>query len=285
MRAVLVAALVLLLSTAAVAWPSWNRVPGGWGRVGPFRLAAALTCPAIPTSSFVYVYDADNIDGASNGTVTDGALIATWVNGGSGGNATNATDSQKPTAQLLALNRRTAVAFDGVADFLTAASSATGLSFVHSTGVFDIFVVMRKDLSTIRYVFANTNTTASLGFGLFTTAANKLTFFVAESGVSNVSYTSTYTVTQGEWASIEFKGDGTTFSTAKNGAAYETTSFLNKPFTVGNATNAFTIGKGGPNDISTQLDGAIALLLIASSELSASDRAAVQAAITCRYAL
>lgn len=282
-------ALLTSLTLVAALGVGWGSSTGSKNFPGKWRLFSPSTgCPSIDTSLFAYVYDADNIDGSGNSTITDGALVGTWDNRGSGADATQATgDTYKPVAQLRSLNGHATLAFDGVADYLTIGSSSTGLSFVHETGTFDMFLVLRKDLSLTRYVLANSNTTADTGFAIWTTTADKLQFVMLRgvNGTNNVSHATTFTMAGGEWAYVEFKGDGTTFSAAKNGGAYETSAFANKPFTAGNATRNFTIASDGAVTNTSNVDGAVALILISSAELSTTQRTQVQSVIECRYAL
>lgn len=281
-------ALLTSLTLVAALGVGWGSSTGSKNFPGKWRLfsPASTGCAAIDTSLFAYIYDAENIDGTSNSTISDGELIGTWSNEGSGADATQTVGAYKPVAELLSLNNRASVAFDGVADVMTIGSSTTGLSFIHETGTFDIYFVFRKDLSTTRYILANTNTTSHLGFLIYTTAADKVSFVGTRgvNGTNNISYTSTFTVSSGEWAFVEMRGDGTTFRAAKNGGTYETGSFGNKPFTAGSATNSATIASDGITTTS-RLDGAFALILISSSELTTDQRTQVESVIGCRYGL
>lgn len=253
--------------------------------------SVAAACGDWP-SGFAYVFDADDIDGNNtyNSAYVNGGLVTTWVNDGGGvtGNLSAPTigssDTYKPYVSTSVLNGKTVVSFD-VNDIRGIASSTTGASFFHETGIFDVILVMRKDITTTFYPLASTGTSAENGILVGANSTGTFSFLLlrGSSGTNNLNFTSTFTMGANTWTTVEFRGDGTTFRAAKNFGSYETASFTNKPFTAGAAANNLHVGHYPPG--AGLMDGAVAVLLIASSELSAGDRATVQAVIGCRYGI
>lgn len=260
------------------------------GATGAGGIVAAA-CGDWP-SGFAYVFDADDIDGDNtyNSAYVNGGLVTTWVNDGGGVTGglsapnAGAGDTYKPYVSTSALNGKTVVSFD-VSDTKAIASSTTGASFIHETGTFDIVMVMRKDITTLFYPLASANSGAHRGMWVSADASGTLSFYMLRGtgGTTNLAYTSTFTMGANAWTTLEFRGDGTTFRAAKNFGSYETASFTNKPFTAGTATYNLHVGAIPPS--AGGMDGAVAVLLISASELSAGDRTTVQGVIACRYGI
>lgn len=245
---------------------------------------------------FSFVYDGDNVNanGDGNAGFANGSFVPNWKNSGQlagQGDADSAQDGSgdawKPTFEADALNGRDAVAFDGIADNRAIAGSQQLLSFMHRTGAFHLVVVLRSDAALFQAMLANTSTTATKGFLFVREVTGRVTFYLLRGvgGTNNCAFSpAAITLTVGEWCVLEVAGDGASVYMAKNFGAFSSTAYANLPFSVGDANNRTTIG--GSNDgagIGSPFDGGLALIGLATRQLTTVERAAVQALVLARY--
>ena len=299
----LAALLALVLSSCAGSCDTFNlpraESVGGLGGTDGIdtNVKPGGSCAPLP-DVFVWQFDADDIDGANNSTLSNGELITVWNNDG-GSDADDAdigidgNDGYKPTFAEATINGHDAVSFDGVAKHRQISTSTSSAAFVHETGDFHFVFVMRPDVTTIDFktLAANTETSGTVGFIIWLTAAQKVRTLVARAvgGTFAFDYTSTFTLTTGQWVTVEVAADSNpgapsgTLSVAKNFGTFETQALLNT-FGAGAAPNDLAIGITPPV-ANFPFDGAMALVLIADRKLTTQERADVQAVVSCRYGI
>lgn len=188
-----------------------------------------------------YIFDGRDIDGdgSLNSNTTSGDLEATFVNtGATSGNCTQADDEDKPVAVKAAGNDW--LAFDGVSDWCTVASSDTGMQFMHEAATFDVFVCGRVDKIETANLFASATATSENGWRLLLNANGTLTFRSFRVGGLVIDKTSTFTVTPGVLGCYEFRSNGTTFGMSNDLSAFETVSVGTKG--TGAASNLLAMG-------------------------------------------
>lgn len=226
--------------------------------------AGTLNANQLGTSAdpLKYHFDGENIDelGTNNASLTDGATQATWANlGVTTGDATQATDANRPTLQKNVASSQDAVTFGGNADSVTIASSAAGLSFIHNTNDWDIFVVGRKDLASRQVVLSNTDLEAEKGFVLDFDSAGKAHFKINNAVPGNtaeITWPDAQAV--GELFAVEVYGAAGSTAMRIDGL---TGADTNGTLATGDATNTTVIGCLASTAVGS-LDGALFLILI-----------------------
>ena len=200
--------------------------------------------------------------------------------------ATEVAQTRQPILVESEINGKNVAAFDGIADALPL--QGTTMDFFHTTGEFDVILVFRPDITGFRYLIGNTNTTLETGMYLGITSGNILNMAITKSvsGQTIVNHNSSFTLTLGEWALVEIRGDGTT-SYMSN----DMSTFASKAFTStlgsGSANRTFSIGSTriGTSGGIGFTDCAIAEVIMYNRDLSTSERADVKTYITNKYGL
>lgn len=117
---------------------------------------------------------------AEGAPLVSGAPLATWANRGSGvSDATQASTAHQP--RWKAAGNLRAVQFDSVSDRLDVASSDSTLAFIHTTGVFDIFLCLRASSNKAGVVCGSAYNTGDKGFLVertHTTVGSPLTLYL-----------------------------------------------------------------------------------------------------------
>lgn len=220
--------------------------------------------------------------GAERIAGANGDYVSTWYNGVSGGpNAVAAAPSSFYAPGLkLASGQPACVQFDGVQDRLVLTGSAATLAFIHTTGLYDIFLVTRRRNNGIDAVpFANTNTTADKGL-YFAFTDTGVQWVICAGGSATVNHTVAYPATIGQVKKFQFRGDGSNSKISADLSTFDTKAFTaalgsgnaSADYELGSDRFGASLGEGG----SEFYDGDIHCLLIYNRNLSAAEVATVR---------
>jgi hypothetical protein len=198
--------------------------------------------------------------------------------------ATPVGDTYRPIYEPAAINARGAVSFDGVADTSGINGSDVGAAFFHTTGAFDLVIVMRPDTTTYGAPIGSTPTGADRGMLVDVNfPIGSSCIYLLHGGAANTSFCPITGVVAGDWARFEFWGDGTTVFGARNNGSVSSQTMA--AHVAGNATRVLSIGSSSVDNQQYPFDGAIAYVGIINRPLTAGERTAVHAALSCRYGL
>jgi hypothetical protein len=200
----------------------------------------------------VIALDGENIDGENNALLATGYDAYSWVNSGSF--STPFTRTTVPATPLMKkLPGASVVSFDGRDDQLSCVGSAAALAFIHTTGVFDIALVLRRmatrSTSAVR-VFG----TEGKGLGVYstgyvanTTIEGGYQFFLSN-GSQSLSTLATQKIRApiGEVSCLFLRGDGASLRATQDFWDWETQDFLAAVDT-GSAAFDYAIGCTGGN--------------------------------------
>lgn len=241
----------------------------------------------IPSTGLKLHLAAWNPNGNEGAGLVSGSFLPTWTNLGSGvGDAAQASTAHQPQWKAKGVHR--AVQFDSVSDRLEIASSDSTLSFIHTTGIFDISVVARGAANKYGVIIGSAYNTGDKGILLernFDQLGAPLTlwFFGGASGFKlfqTASYLSpTPSFEPGKISKVLFRGNGThlqgsaDYSTVVTGPALGT-------LPTGSATNTLQVGAFNGAHFYA---GDILDIAIYSRNLSASELTTVSTYLNERY--
>lgn len=192
---------------------------GGLCASGPISGPINGYATGFPTSGLVALYNAANYMG------TDGSVVGTWYDEGTGANNLTATSTARPTFKANALNGHPAMSFDGSANYMCSSTS-----FVTSAYNQSITVAYTTQVTQV----ANLALTTSINSTAWYTAEQASTFI---SIGSNKTYAGTEKPS--EWQRIVIiRYDGTKRTVRVNGVQVSDSStgnigFSGNPFCVG----------------------------------------------------
>lgn len=252
----------------------------------PHARATGLPPLALP-SGWSYLFDASSADGVGNRTIGNHSQVSTWDSQGSLGDATQATAAAQPMLRKRWIGRCGAASFDGVSDFLTVASSQADLAFLHTTGVFDVVMVLRKSAATQGVIFGSANGATEKGFRvvLDNSAGNdRVTFYLYNGATAIFTAGLAYSIALGAWTAVEFVANGTHFGGSYTVQATAASLFANG-LGVGDATNVARLGMNAAGI--NPYCGDLALLVVYPRVLDeATEKAAiVRPVLNARYGL
>lgn len=241
--------------------------------VPPTSLAAGAVTPALPTGPIIALR-------ASDLSGSNGDLITSWTNGGTIAAFTQADGVKKPLLKKNASEQ--AVSFDGVFDLVTSASSAAATGFMHSTGVFDLVVVLRRTAPTTgfeRRILGNCEGQQGLAL-LFSTTEGKYWIIMGNgSGLITNLVTTTASAPMGEPVKLLVRGDGTQVRVSADFSTFEDQAF-GAALGTGDAFYDFSVGGSNPSQTTPRtLAADVYMVLLYDRNLSAGELTAVQANI------
>jgi hypothetical protein len=197
----------------------------------------------LPPSGAILQLSAWNYDGANNSGKANGVAVSTWVKiQGTASDFAASAESVEPHLKT-ASGESPAILFDGVADYITGANTQTTLSFLHETGVFDMFVVVRRLAGSTGYPFGNTAQSTEKGFFTIFDASGNLRVLLCrgESSVFIVDKTTTLAAAVGVPTKFHIRGTGTQVRISKDFSTYQTGNYT-AAVIAGAATNTFQLG-------------------------------------------
>jgi hypothetical protein len=201
-----------------------------------------------PVASPVFQLDAYNCDGANNLYRANGAQLRTWFDGGASSPPvlTSASVYERPHFKADAASGENCVAFDGIDDRLTFPSSDVSFAFIHTTGIFDLFVGLRMRGTATRSVFGNmTNTATDKGMSLNLDGTGKPTIAIGNGAASIIFVNATFELQLPKFtpSKLLIRGDGSKLYVSSNFYAedFESAAFTGS-LGSGNAARTFTIG-------------------------------------------
>lgn len=256
---------------------------GAFGSSSP-----SASCGALPGSP-LYVFDSDNVDGANNTTLTNGAYVSTWVNLGSvgaSGNATQVPGPRQPTFESGVLNGHAAVSFDGVSDWLEIGASATNMTSFLANKRGHIVIVYRHDANKVTgygQLFSNSNSSGTPGFQWGINANGTAFVYVvgASSTYKGIDPSTSPPLTTWKWHQL--KSDATTLSYQQYGNSAQTVSIASGFTTSASALPGNVSIGSRTGSIGEAVDGAIAFVAYYSDQLSAGNQTALETWMSCRY--
>lgn len=225
-----------------------------------------------------WLLDGDDLDGSGVGNAgrESGDLLTSWVNKGAAA-PSNAVQAWAglycPKIARVAINGRSGVCFDANVSSLTLSGSASNLAYAHSTGVFDIYIVLqtRNVGPTYQYVLGNTDTASIKGFGLqLSPTGNELGAFLTN-GTTSICYlnATSLKLTPGVNNVVRIRANGSLMAASINGGTEVTQAFSG-----GLGSGVGTDWWVGRNPAGTQPTGAVfAYLAIYPVELTAGQSA------------
>lgn len=210
------------------------------------------TISDFPGTPALYL-NADNVDGLDNELIAHGGDVSAWKTEGSAGladfTAVGADEPTKLRANPYMKKSATeqSVAFDGVFNQLTSVGSAGLLNFIHTTGVFDLFLVHRRRAGgNERRLFGCSGGSGQKGIqvlqqmGAVGTDGN-LQVVIGNNAGLLVTATSTLRADLGKPTLILIRGDGTRLRITKNFYYWQNTTFTGSLAT-GNANGDYCLG-------------------------------------------
>jgi hypothetical protein len=239
-------------------------------------------------SGYIVRLNGEDIDGQGNELVSHGSDAYLWHNSGSF--ATSFTRASVAGTPLIKkLSGSSVVSFDGRSDILQCAGSAAALAFIHTTGIFDLAIVMRR--MATRSSGVRILGTEGKGLGLYSSVYNA--GVTIEGGfqlfLNNGSIPITTLATQrvnapiGAVSSLFVRGTGTKIRCTQNFWDWEEQTFLGA-LGSGSAAHDYAIGStgGNPGDPDDFACVDVFDLLLWSAPLSDSDLDVVQANFATR---
>lgn len=284
-------------STAYVGGDATNPLGGRVQQIKIEALGGAQSL-AYPPLGATYAFNANNIDGSFNTTLSSGSLIGTWHRDsriGSGAcstcaNMANATTAEQPIARLYGSNWT--VTADGVQDFMAAGSSGTDLNYMVTSGVFDMVVLMRHASDRVTQQGSTTPGQAPLIAGTVP-SPNSMRWLLDDAGASNFVLennggTNTVSVTGvggaepvGTWSWTEISGDGSTLYASNDLSTYATAPFTGSKSISGVLQDLTIFGQSAA--FAYKFDGDIAFAAIYPRKLSSTERANLKAWASQRW--
>jgi len=234
----------------------------------------------LPVVPLVFL-SADAIDGVSNALLHHGDQLIEWKNQGSA----VADFTVSGGAPLLkSISREQVVAFDGVADTLTAVGTKSVLSFLHTVGVFDLYLLFRRRGGSIesatRFILGSGTTGLSVKLTGYFDPPSQPTReegeikadLVANTGVL-ASVQTTYLTPPGEYVKVLVRGTGTALGVSLDGYHFTEVAFGN-PLGAGDAQRDYTLGSDGSAapTIDTLAEIDLRSLVLFNSNLSKANR-------------
>lgn len=209
--------------------------------------AGVPPAPIEPPSGAVLGLAAWNVDGTNNSSVTgNGYATPLWKNT-SGGTVSDGLPQSAPYYPHLKTSdalQPSCVTFDGIADYFHFLNSQSTLAFLHNTGVFDMFIVMRRLQGGLRPLVGSTNTTGNKGLYTAINADGQLNLVLCTAGTPIVNATSTATAAIGAPVKWHIRGTGSALRLSTDFSTYQ-----NVPYTgsvvAGNATFPMALGSLG----------------------------------------
>jgi hypothetical protein len=141
------------------------------------------SAPSEPDAANLRVFlDGDDIDGAANTTLTNGAALASWLNKGTlGGTFTQGTGTNQPLFLASLLNGHAGARFDAVNDRLVSSLAASLFAFMHDGSGCTIYSVVRTSTSGARTICAtSTGGASTVGIGHRINTGFAASFYMAD---------------------------------------------------------------------------------------------------------
>ena len=221
------------------------------------------TFSAWPGTPVAY-WNANNVDGYDNARIPHAGDVSSWKIEGSGGLADwTAVGVDEPTRvranpymKKSALEQ--SVAFDGVFDQFVSIGSASLLNFIHTTGVFDFyFVVRRRSGANPRRLFGCSGGTAQRGLQVYQQFGvagvdGAISITIGNNAGLIISFDTTFVPPIGAPALFLLRGDGAQLRLTRNFYYWQ-----NKAFTgavgSGNAFADYTLGSEAQTEVTPNL--------------------------------
>lgn len=242
-------------------------------------------------NTVTYFFDSSNIDGSDNSTLTDGDLIDTWVNLGSGGNATQANDAEKPMYRSSCLNGRDAVSFGGdgrsspanPGDHLVVANSATEWNYVQNTGDFQTITVTRSDLDVQHIFLGSAFSSTQKGMAIINRSDRTFRVFLTDGTTTVVTKTSAFTRDLATLQRFSVKGDGVNMTFSDDIETYEANTAFGA-FATGTGDEVLIGACSAPSpDERDAADGLAGLILSNPAQFTSDQEAKVKASIDAYF--
>lgn len=267
----------LVLALAVALGGSSNYISRNRYRMSPPSGATAdAGTPTLPSGAII------NLSAASISGV-NGALIDTWEDTGTVADFTQATAMAQP--QLLTNASEKALSFDGVFDLVTSAGSKVQTGFIHSTGVFDLIVVLRRtnvNNGTERRILGNCEGQEGISV-LFNDGADEGKFWVIlgnGSGLITNFTPTTVSAPLGQPIKLLVRGTGTSTRVSTDFSTFETQAFL-AALGTGDAFYDFSVGGSNPSQTTPKtLAADVYMVLLYNRNLTTNELADVTAVIT-----
>lgn len=262
----------------------------GGGSVGSDAGAPAVDCGS-PPSGATYLFDADNVDGTNNSTMSNGAFVSTWKNLGSLGATGDATqvggNAASPVFLANAISGKPGLAFDGITDLLNIGGSKASMRGLVSTGkTGHIAIVYRHDgpRGTLsRTIFGNTNTSSTPGIAIgYSGATGGYQFLIGQASTGANALNQPRPV-MAKQQILQLWADGSNYSFKSNAVAGTQTGSLAAVVALTSDTSNFMgFGCNGAV-ISDCSDGVFAWMAYWPANLSAGDQTTLENYLTCKY--
>lgn len=213
-----------------------------------------MTALVAPVAGAIAQLDAYNCDGADNAYRSNGDALRTWFDGGvsSPPILTTASIYERPHFKSDPSSGENCVAFDGIDDRLTFPSSDSTFAFIHQTGVFDLFISLRRRGASQRSIFGNmTNTANDKGMAVSIDGSGKIVVAIGNGSspviLSNAAFELQlpfFTPTK-----LLVRGDGSKLYVSQNFYAedFESSAFTGS-LGSGNAARTFTAGASSASE-------------------------------------
>jgi len=200
--------------------------------------------------------NANNVDGLDNELLVHGADVSAWFAEGSALLADfTPVGADEPTKlranpYMKKSSTEQSVAFDGVFNQLTSIGSASLLNFIHTTGVFDLFLVHRRRAGgNERRLFGCSGGSAQKGLQVLQQAGavgtdGNLSVTIGNNAGLIVSFDTTLQAELGVPTMVLIRGDGTRIRVTKNFYLWQSKTFTGSLAT-GDAFADYHLGSTG----------------------------------------
>ncbi len=214
-----------------------------------------MTIPAgYPATPTIFIHGG-NVDGFNNDIIQHGEDVPDWANEGSVTTGfTVASAATNPLTRVPLMKKsdsEACVAFDGVSDVLTCSGSASSVGFIHTTGIFDLLLVLRRKGGAkdgLKQIWGNEGKGMLVALSEYDSQNSTIDSGIhvyINNGSALISNLPTVIPTPvGEKMFVFIRGTGTKLRVTKDFYHWTEQTFL-LPLTTGDAAADTSIGAGG----------------------------------------
>lgn len=243
-----------------------------------------------PVAGAKFQLDAYSVDAAGNVYRSHGEALRLWKDGGASSPPALTTASVYERPHLQIDEFETSVNFDGVDDRLLFPSSASRFSFIHTTGIFDLFFAFRLVGAGVRSLFGcMTDTATDKGMAVLVNADGKLVVAIGDGSASLILSNAAMelAVPRFEPTMLHIRGTGTELQASLNLYDYYEDAYTGAvgsgdavdDYTIGATSMEQTIDRGGSN---AMLQGELFWASLYTTNLSATQLDTMRACLASR---
>lgn len=242
-----------------------------------YRPPMTVGSPLPSSDSLVIDFSAGNLDGSLNGTLADGSLVSSGVNGGYGSDFAQDNASYQPTLSKGTGPNGVDVIVNASGKGLYAENSASECSFLLNTVKFDLVCVVYKDAAANEMLIGNGTSSAEKTCYSYWRSTDNLRWDSHDGAGGTLAYHETvapYQYPEASWEVAWIRGEGVGGNvrmSVDKGATFDTGSAISGVVSgdLVRDLGMYCLNSGGSP--STAITGKYARLMVWSSNLDAAE--------------